>query len=713
MGTVAIPALTGMAVDAIQRSDGSELRTLGLAIAGAGIAALGPHRRPAARRGARLARRRAATAPDAVRPPAVARARVLRPPADRSAHVARDRRPAVRAVLPRLRPRLDPAVGADDRPSRRSRCSSSTRCSRSISLVPVPFVVWVAARYGRRSRPALQEVQQRIAELTAEAEEDDRRRARRQGLRARGPPARALRAPATAACSTSDGLDAASQRVLQPAHRLPAPDRARRVLLIVGGRQVIDGAHDARRVHRLLHVPARCCWRPMRSLGMALGLAQRATASGARLFEILDREPRVVAPADAPPLPAGAGDVELRDVSLRYEGATARRRCTTSRSTSTAGTTRRARRRDRLGQDDARRSSSPRLYDVDGGRGAASTAPTSATSTRARCAREIAVVDDDPFLFSRERRATTSPTRAPDATDEEVERGRAARAGARLHRAAARRLRHARRRARPDAQRRPAPADRDRPRAARRPADPRPRRRDVVASTRRPSSRSRRRCARSWPGARRSSSPTACRRSRWPTRSSCSRTASSSPRAPTTSCSSDSELYREIVEKGLPDQVFLTRKPPSPRWRGCERARGQATSPPRASCAAAARSGRPRAQGARGCSELLRPYRGARLMAFVAIVLGDRGVAGPAPLAKKAIDDGIIARRPRRAEPRRRRVRRQRARRLGRDATRRPTSSTGSASARCRTCGCGSSATCRRSRSASTSAARPACSSRA
>ena len=36
----------------------------------------------------------------------------------------------------------------------------------------MPFVVLVAARYGRRSRPALQEVQQRIAELTADAEEN-------------------------------------------------------------------------------------------------------------------------------------------------------------------------------------------------------------------------------------------------------------------------------------------------------------------------------------------------------------------------------------------------------------------------------------------------------------------------------------------------------------------------------------------------------------
>ena len=29
-----------------------------------------------------------------------------------------------------------------------------------------------------------------------------------------------------------------------------------------------------------------------------------------------------------------------------------------------------------------------------------------------------------------------------------------------------------------------------------------------------------------------------------------------------------SELYREIVEKGLPDQVFLTRKPAEPEVAG-------------------------------------------------------------------------------------------------------------------------------------------------
>ena len=58
---------------------------------------------------------------------------------------------------------------------------------------------------------------------------------------------------------------------------------------------------------------------PMRSLGVMLGLAQRATASGARIFQVLDREPRIIEAPDAPPLPTGAGHVEFRGVSLRYD----------------------------------------------------------------------------------------------------------------------------------------------------------------------------------------------------------------------------------------------------------------------------------------------------------------------------------------------------------------------------------------------------------
>jgi len=59
----------------------------------------------------------------------------------------------------------------------------------------------------------------------------------------------------------------------------------------------------------------------MRMLGIAMAMAQRAVASGNRLFEILDREPQIQSPPDAPALPAGGGAVEMRDVTLRYDGA--------------------------------------------------------------------------------------------------------------------------------------------------------------------------------------------------------------------------------------------------------------------------------------------------------------------------------------------------------------------------------------------------------
>ena len=47
---------------------------------------------------------------------------------------------------------------------------------------------------------------------------------------------------------------------------------------------------------------------PMRMLGMALGMAQRAVASGARVFELLDREPSLTAPAGAHAAARAAAD---------------------------------------------------------------------------------------------------------------------------------------------------------------------------------------------------------------------------------------------------------------------------------------------------------------------------------------------------------------------------------------------------------------------
>ena len=165
----------------------------------------------------------------------------------------------------------------------------------AIALAPVPFVVFVAARYGRRSRPALQEVQQRIAELTAEVEENV------SGVRVVKAFARedAPAPRASSARSAASSTSRCSRRGCRPSTSpfigfLPQLGLA--AVLLVGGRQVIDGTITLGALHRLLHLPAdadrrRCACSACRS-----GMAQRATASGARLFEILDREPQITAP---------------------------------------------------------------------------------------------------------------------------------------------------------------------------------------------------------------------------------------------------------------------------------------------------------------------------------------------------------------------------------------------------------------------------------
>ena len=130
VGTVAIPWLTGQAIDARRRRRRRRPAPLRPADRGRRRGPAGDLRRAPARRRPRVAGDRVRPAQPALRPPPVARARVLRPPADRAADVARDRRPAGRALLPRLRARLHHAERADD-PARRGRdVSASTRCWR-------------------------------------------------------------------------------------------------------------------------------------------------------------------------------------------------------------------------------------------------------------------------------------------------------------------------------------------------------------------------------------------------------------------------------------------------------------------------------------------------------------------------------------------------------------------------------------------------------
>jgi ABC-type multidrug transport system fused ATPase/permease subunit len=90
-------------------------------------------------------------------------------------------------------------------------------------------------------------------------------------------------------------------------------------LILVGGRQVVNGSISIGDFTAMTAYVIMLSG-PVRWLGMSLSMAQRAVASGNRMFEILDREPSMQTPPGTPPLPAGDGRVEIRDVTLRYDG---------------------------------------------------------------------------------------------------------------------------------------------------------------------------------------------------------------------------------------------------------------------------------------------------------------------------------------------------------------------------------------------------------
>jgi ATP-binding cassette subfamily B protein len=189
-----------------------------------------------------------------------------------------------------------------------------------VALAPAPLVVYTASRYNRVSRPAVQEVQQRIAELTAEAEENV------SGIRIVKAFAREehqLRRFQRAVARVFDQsiYSTRLQATFSPLIGL-LPQIGVALVLLVGGRQVIAGnlsLGDFTAFYTYVVMLAG----PMRMLGMTLGMAQRAIASGNRLFEVLDREPQIESPPGAPALPPGGGRVELRGVTLRYDGARA------------------------------------------------------------------------------------------------------------------------------------------------------------------------------------------------------------------------------------------------------------------------------------------------------------------------------------------------------------------------------------------------------
>ncbi len=185
-----------------------------------------------------------------------------------------------------------------------------------IAVTITPLIVGVAYRYSQVSHPVLRDVQQRLADVATVAEEsivgvhvvksfaqEERRQASFQ--------------------QASDSVFRASVRAnAQRAAYVPLltflPLLAQGAVLLAAGHYVVRGELTLGgffAFNLLLNMLVA----PLRMLGMWIGQAQRATASGERFFEVVD-EPEGV--ADAPgarALPPGPGRVSFERVDFSYE----------------------------------------------------------------------------------------------------------------------------------------------------------------------------------------------------------------------------------------------------------------------------------------------------------------------------------------------------------------------------------------------------------
>jgi ABC-type multidrug transport system fused ATPase/permease subunit len=292
----------------------------------------------------------------------------------------------------------------------------------AISLAPVPFVVLIAYRYGHRSRPAMQEAQQRIAELTADTEENV------SGVRVVKAFAQERRQRERFANTVQRVFDQQLVATRIQAFYNPMisflPNLGLAAILLFGGREVIHGqlsvgAFTAFYAYLLMLIS------PMQTLGYMLGSAQRATASGARIFEILDREPRIVSPPDAPPVPAGPGQITLRDVGLTFEGAT--RPALTGIDLQIDGGQTVALVGAMGSGKSVLVSLLPRLYDVSTGSVSIDGAEVRSVDVH-NLRQQIAIVDDNPFLFSATIHENIAYAHAGASRDDVVRAARAAQA---------------------------------------------------------------------------------------------------------------------------------------------------------------------------------------------------------------------------------------------------------------------------------------------
>src|SRR5205823_1964235 len=283
-----------------------------------------------------------------------------------------------------------------------------------IALAITPILVVLAYRYSRIAHPTLRDVQQKLADVATVAEENIvgvhvvKSFAQEAEERAKFD----RRSEAVFAQT----IKANRQRALYVPLISWVPLVAQGAVLLVGARMVTHGSLTVGgfvAFNRYLGMLIM----PLRSLGMWVGQAQRATAPGERIFQVMDEPEEIADRPGAVELPEGGGRLRfesvgfeylkghpvLQDIDLEFEAG---RTIALIGHTGSGKTT--------------LTSLVPRFYDVTSGRitlDDADVRDVKLTSLR----HAIGVISQDPFLFSATVRENIT-FGAPGLDDAEVER---------------------------------------------------------------------------------------------------------------------------------------------------------------------------------------------------------------------------------------------------------------------------------------------------
>jgi ATP-binding cassette subfamily B protein len=283
-----------------------------------------------------------------------------------------------------------------------------------IALAITPVLVAVAYRYSHVTHPTLRDVQQKLADVATVAEENI------VGVHVvksfAQEPQESAKFHARSEAVFQQTVKANRQRALYVPFISWVPLLAQGAVLLVGARMVTSGELSVGGFVAF-NLYLGMLVMPLRSLGMWIGQAQRATASGERIFQVMDEPEEIAERPDAVELPPGDGDLRFEDVRFEYlagrpvlDGVTlevpAGRTIALIGQTGSGKTT--------------LTSLVPRFYDTTDGRvlvDGVDVRDVKLTSLR----RAIGVISQDPFLFSASVRENIT-FGAPDLDEAEVER---------------------------------------------------------------------------------------------------------------------------------------------------------------------------------------------------------------------------------------------------------------------------------------------------